>query len=80
MIVEEAKEVETKQWDFDTDEEDKDDVDESGESEEEEYSDWKTKYPKLFLIPVPWKMRQLPQLERASVFSSGNTKSFLFRY
>lgn len=37
--VEEAKEVETKQWDFDSDEEDKDDLDESGESEEEEYSD-----------------------------------------
>lgn len=37
--VEEAKEVETKQWDFDTDEGDKDDLDESGESEEEEYSD-----------------------------------------
>ena len=38
--VEEAKEIETKQWDFDTDEEDKDGLDESGESEEEEYSDW----------------------------------------
>jgi len=37
--VEEAKEIETKQWDFDTDEEDKDGLDESGESEEEEYSD-----------------------------------------
>jgi len=37
--VEEAKEVETKQWDFDSDEEDKDGLDESGESEEEEYSD-----------------------------------------
>ncbi|XP_068697913.1 translocation protein SEC63 homolog [Montipora foliosa] len=37
--VEEAKEVDTKQWDFESEEEDKDDVDESGESEEEEYSD-----------------------------------------
>nr|XP_058967109.1 translocation protein SEC63 homolog [Pocillopora verrucosa] len=37
--VEEAKEVDTKQWDPDSDEEDKDDLDESGESEEEEYSD-----------------------------------------
>ena len=37
--VEEAKEVETKQWDFDSDEEDKDGLEESGESEEEEYSD-----------------------------------------
>ena len=79
MNVEEAKEVETKQWDFETDEEDKFDVDESGESEEEEYSDWKTKYPKLYLIPVSRKMRQLTQLERASVFSPGNTKGFFVR-
>lgn len=41
--VEEAKEVDTKQWDPDSDEEDKDDLDESGESEEEEYSDWTEK-------------------------------------
>lgn len=37
--VEQAKEVNTKQWDFESDEEDKDDLDESGESEEEEYTD-----------------------------------------
>ena len=39
ITVEEAKEIVTKQWDSDSDEEDKDDLDESGESEEEEYSD-----------------------------------------
>jgi len=42
ITVEEAKEVEIKQWDFDTDEEGKDDDGESGESdyeEEDDYSD-----------------------------------------
>lgn len=48
--VEEAKEVDTKQWDLDSDEEDKDDLDESGESEEEEYSDWTEKKTWLLIF------------------------------
>lgn len=48
--VEEAKEVDTKQWDPDSDEEDKDDLDESGESEEEEYSDWTEKKTWLLIF------------------------------
>ena len=52
--VEEAKEVDTKQWDPDSDEEDKDDLDESGESEEEEYSDWTEKKSWLLIFFFFW--------------------------
>ena len=50
--VAEAKEVKTKQWDFDSDEEDKDDIEESGESEEEEYSDWRQITKSICCFPL----------------------------